>query len=175
MTLYFGDGTDISTATGLGANLINSAQTIKTSASAFNVAWGGTASSDAIALDYAASSSSNKLLIMVSMTVGLDFGGRIGVNLFIGGSREDAMISDVSGNVSRRTTAEHAGSQHNPSNLSFNYLKTSPSTSSTTYSVRMSQGDNGTRNVYINRPHGEQNESYNMRGTSTITILELPT
>ena len=175
MTLYFGDGTNIATATGLGANLVNSAQTIKTDGAGFSVSQGGTSSYDAISLDYAASSSSNKLLIMVSMTVGLDFGGRIGVNLFIGGSRVDALISDTSGNISRRTTGEHAGSQYNASNLGFNYLKTSPSTSSTTYSVRMSQGDNGTRNVYINRPHNEPNESYQMRGTSTITILELST
>jgi len=173
MTIHFGDSTSIATATGLGANLVNSAQTIKTSASGFAPGWGATSGTGAIALNYAASSSSNKLLIMVSMTVGLDFGGRIGVNLFIGGSRVDDLISDTSGNISRRTTCEHAGSQYNPSNISFNYLKTSPSTSLTTYAVRMSQGDNGTRNVYINRAHTENNESYTMRGTSSITILEL--
>tara|TARA_R100000149_G_C5757252_1_gene63771 strand:+ start:28 stop:552 length:525 start_codon:yes stop_codon:yes gene_type:complete len=174
MTLYFGDGTDISTATGLGANLVNSTQTIKTSGSGFLVNWGDT-SSDAISLSYAASSSSNKLLIICSLTVGLDFSGRIGANLYIGGSVESAMIADTHGNRTRRTSGEHAGSSYNISNISFNYLKSSPSTSSTTYSVRLGQGDNGNRYVYINRPHNEPNESYQMRGTSSITILELST
>ena len=174
MTIHFGDSTSIATATGLGANLINSAQVIKTSASGFNVSEGGT-SSDAISTTYAASSSSNKLLVMCSLTVGLDFGGRIGCNLYINGSVESAMIADTSGNITRRTSGEHAGSQYNISNICFNYLKSSPNTSSVTYSVRLGQGDNGTRNVYINRPHNEPNESYQMRGTSTITILELST
>ena len=174
MTLYFGDGTDISTATGLGANLVNSTQTIKTSGSGFYVNWGAT-SSDAISLNYAASSSSNKLLIICSLTVGLDFSGRIGANLYIGGSVESAMIADTSGNRTRRTSGEHAGSSYNISNISFNYLKSSPSTSSTTYSVRLGQGDNGNRYVYINRPHDEPDQSYQMRGTSSITILELST
>jgi len=174
MTIHFGDSTSIATATGLGANFINSTQTIKTSASGFNVGWGGT-SGDAISLNYAANSSSNRLLIMCSLTVGLDFGGRIGCNLFINGSLEYDMIADTSGNRTRRTSGEHAGSSYDISNICFNYIEPSPSTSSVTYSVRLGQGDNGTRNVYINRPHDEPDQSYQMRGTSSITILELST
>tara|TARA_R100000353_G_C6451179_1_gene181324 strand:+ start:43 stop:567 length:525 start_codon:yes stop_codon:yes gene_type:complete len=172
MTIHFGDSTSIATATGLGANLINSAQTVRTSTAGFSVGWGDT-SGDAISLDYAASSSSNKLLIMCSLTVGLDFGGRIFCNLYIGGSRENGLAADSDGNVTRRTSGEHAGHDANISNICFNYLKTSPSTSSTTYSVRLGQGDNGTRNVYINRPHDKPNQSYIGNGTSSITILEL--
>ena len=174
MTIHFGDSTSISTATGLGANLINSTQVIKTSATAFNVGWGGTGS-DAISTTYAAASGSNKLLIMCSLSVGLDFGGRIMCNLFINGSRENAIIADASGNITRRTAGEHAGSDYDVSNICFNYIKTSPSTSSVTYSVRLGQGDNGTRNVYINRAHSEPDQSYMMRGTSSITILEMST
>jgi len=174
MTIHFGDSTSIATATGLGANLVNSAQVIKTSGSGFYVNWGAT-SSDAISTTYAASSSSNKLLIMCSLTVGLDFGGRIGCNLFINGSREDAIIADTFGNRTRRTSAEHAGSSYDISNICFNYLKSSPNTSSVTYSVRLGQGDNGNRYVYINRPHDEPDQTYQMRGTSSITILELST
>tara|TARA_A100000172_G_scaffold33643_1_gene20256 strand:- start:393 stop:917 length:525 start_codon:yes stop_codon:yes gene_type:complete len=172
MTIHFGDSTSIATATGLGANMINSAQVVKTDAEGFTVAWGGT-SGDAIYLDYTASSSSNKLLIMCHVTVGLDFGGRIGAELYIGGSRESGITADTSGNRQRRTSGEHAGHENNISNIAFNYLKTSPSTSSTRYSVKLGQGDNGTRNVYINKPHGEPDQSYQMRGTSSITILEL--
>ena len=172
MTIHFGDSTSIATATGLGANLINSDQTVETGWSGFSVGWGGT-SSDAISLNYAASSSSNKLLIMCSITMGLDFGGRMFCNLFIGGSREDSIAANANSNVTRRTSGEHAGHDASISNICFNYIKTSPSTSSTTYSVRLGHGDNGTRNVYINRPHDRPDQSYIGNGTSSITILEL--
>ena len=98
---------------------------------------------------------------------------RIGASLFINGSREDALAANTSGNIQRRTSGEHAGNDADISSIEFNYLKTSPSTSSTTYSVRLGQGDNGTRNVYINRPDNEPNQSYIMNGTSSITIMEL--
>ena len=151
---------------------INVDQWIKKDTAGFNVAWGGT-SSDAIAINYAASSASNRLLVMCSLTVGLDFGGRIGTSLYIDGSLETNVTANTNGNIQRRTTGEHAGSSYDISNCAFNYLKTSPSTSSVTYSVRLGQGDNGTRNVYINRPHTEPDQSYQMRGTSSITIVEL--
>jgi len=170
MTLYFGDGTNISTGGSLG-KVINVAQTVKTSKTGYNVGWGDT-SSDAISTTYAASSSSNKLLIMCSLTVGLDFGGRIFCNLFIDGSRENGLAADSDSNVTRRTSGEHAGNDADISNIAFNYLKTSPSTSSVTYSVRLGQGDNGTRNVYINRPHNKPDQSYIGNGTSSITIME---
>ena len=174
MTLYFGDGTNISTATGLGANFINSDISVKTDAAGVSVGWGGT-SGDAIAIDYAAASSSNKLLILCTVTVGLDFGGRIGAELYIGGARESGATAGTEGNRQRRSSGEHAGHSYDISSCSFNYIKTSPSTNSTRYSIRLGQGDNGTRTVYINRPHNEPNESYQMRGTSSITILEFST
>ncbi len=168
MSLYLATGPAITTGRWIP---INVAQDIKTSAAGHYVNWGAT-SGDAISLSYAASSSNNRLLVMCSLTVGLDFGGRIGANLFINGSREDSMAANTNGNITRRTTGEHAGSSYDISNLAFNYLKTSPNTSSVNYSVRLGQGDNGNRYVYINRPHNEPDQSYQMRGTSTITIVE---
>ena len=168
MSLHLATGPSIDSGNWI---IYNTTQTIKTSGSGFNVGWGAT-SGDAISLNYAANSSNNRLLIMVHLTVGLDFSGRIGAGLYIGGSRENAIAADTQGNIQRRTSGEHAGNDADISSIQFNYLKTSPSTSSTTYSVRLGQGDNGTRNVYINRPHNEPDQSYIMRGTSSITIME---
>lgn len=168
MTLFLGTGPGITTGRWIPVNV---AQTIKKSASGYYVNWGAT-SGGVIGLTYAANSSSNRLLVMCSLTVGLDFGGRIGANLFLDGSRVDALAADTSGNITRRTTGEHAGSSYNISNLAFNYVNTSPSTSNADYSVRLGQGDNGNRYVYVNRPHNEPDQSYQMRGTSSITIVE---
>ena len=168
MTIHFGDSTSITSG---GSKVVNVAQSVKTHHTGYSVGWGGT-SGNAITLDYAASSSSNKLLIMCSLTVGLDFSGRIFCNLFINGSREDGIAANSDSNITRRTSGEHCGNDADISNIAFNYLKTSPSTSSITYSVRLGHGDNGTRNVYINRPHDKQNQSYIGNGTSSITIME---
>ncbi len=168
MSLHLATGPSIDSGNWI---VYNTVQEIRTGGAGFTVGWGDT-SGDAISLNYTANSSSNKLLILVHLTVGLDFGGRIGASLYIGGSREDSIAANTSGNIQRRTSGEHAGNDADISSIEFNYLKTSPSTSSTTYSVRLGQGDNGTRNVYINRPDNEPNQSYIMNGTSSITIME---
>ena len=168
MSLHLATGPSIDSGNWI---VYNTVLEFRTGGAGFTVGWGDT-SGDAISLNYTANSSSNKLLILVHLTVGLDFGGRIGASLYFGGSREDSIAANTSGNIQRRTSGEHAGNDADISSIEFNYLKTSPSTSSTTYSVRLGQGDNGTRNVYINRPDNEPNQSYIMNGTSSITIME---
>lgn len=160
------------TATGFGGGkLVNYASVIKTdtfSQSLGQAVW----SNDVITLSYTAASSSNKLLLIASLTVGYAHGQSVKMRFTIGGSVITAAIGDAAGSRGRSTTEAEKNSQSQSTNMSFNYLHSSPSTSAATYGIQLGQKDNGTQTVYLNRDHADGNYDYNARGTSSLTIME---
>ena len=160
------------TATGFGGGkLVNYGSVIKTdtfSQSLGQAVW----SNDAITLSYTAASSSNKLLLIASLTVGYAHGQSVKMRFTIGGSVITAAIGDAAGSRGRSTTEAEKNSQSQSTNMSFNYLHSSPSTSAATYGIQLGQKDNGTQTVYLNRDHADGNYDYNARGTSSLTIME---
>ena len=56
--------------------------------------------------------------------------------------------------------------------MSFNFLQSSPATSSTTYGCQIGAKDNATQTVYLNRSYGDTNADYQSRCASSLVILE---
>lgn len=163
---------DGSALTGVsGGKMVNYAQTFKTDTFSADIAQ-GSFSGDAISISYAAASSSNKLLIICHLMIGYEATQRIGFALFAGGSIISAAIGDADGNRTRVTMADANGGDSRAASTSQTYLHSSPSTSSTTYSCRLWQGDNAQKYTYLNRTHWNGNYDYGARGASSITILE---
>tara|TARA_R100000773_G_C4177921_1_gene88827 strand:+ start:29 stop:553 length:525 start_codon:yes stop_codon:yes gene_type:complete len=171
MTIHFGDSTSIATGSGVG-NLVNYAQVVKTDSYSAQAAQGDYATGDAISLDYAASSSSNKLLIIAQLAIGSNITGRVGAGLHVGGNLDSGAIGDSHGSNTRLSTAASTGGDSRLDTMIHSYIKSSPSTSSTTYSYRLWQGDNATQYVYLNRTHWNGTQDYGHRMMSSITILE---
>jgi len=163
---------DGSALTGVGGKMVNYSQTFKTDTFSADIPQ-GSYSSDAISISYAAASSSNKLLIICHLMIAHENTQRIGFGLFAGGSIISAAIGNADGNRTRVTMAAANGGDSRAASISQTYLHSSPSTSSTTYSCRLWQGDNSTKMTYLNRTHWNGNYDYGARGTSSITILEL--
>ena len=125
---------------------------------------------------------SNKIL--VSISVGLSFQDstpqRIAATIYkgvSGGSPSvlSGAIADASGNIQRVTFADNIGTNSRMTTLSGSYLDTAGSTNATTYSIRISHGYDGTKSIFVNRASSsvEANQSYHMRGISTITVMEV--
>jgi hypothetical protein len=167
-----GNATCSGTATGFGGGkLVNYGSVIKTdqfSQSLGQAAW----SNDVITLSYTAASSSNKLLLIASLTVGYQHGQSIKMRFTIGSSVITAATGDAAGSRGRSTTEAWINSGGQSTNMAFNYLHSSPSTSAATYGVQLGQKDNGTQTVYLNRDYLDGNYDYNARGTSSLTIME---
>ena len=165
------DGTIATTAT--GGKLVNYAQTFKTDVSFFDGA-AGVVSGDLIYIDYAAASSSNKLLIMATICVSAQNGASNQTYgyLYIGGS-VSAAIGDADGNRIRTTFQNQNFNDYQLSPVAHNYLLSSPSTSSTRYSYRFSHQDGSDdRAIMINKSHVDTNTNGYGRNTSSITIME---
>ena len=160
------------TVTGFGGGkLVNYGSVIKTdtfSQSLGQAVW----SNDVITLSYTAASSSNKLLLVASLTVGYQHGQSIKMRFTIGGSVITAATGDAAGSRGRATTEAWINGSSHATNMTFNYLHSSPSTSAATYGVQIGQKDNGTQTVYLNRSASDNNYDYDARLTSSLVIME---
>ena len=121
--------------------------------------------------NYTAASSSNKLLIQMSLNVGCDTTGLFPI-LMIGGS-EAAYRGDASSNRTRSTSPTYTVSESSNNSITITYLLSSPSTSSTAYGVAFRHGNNNTEAVYLNRSHADNDAYWMSRGASSITIMEI--
>ena len=169
MTIHFGDSTSIATATGLGAKFVNSSS-VTTVAPFTQTSLGeGAFTNNAISLNYAAASSSNKVLVMASICMSCSNNGYAG-RLVINGTAEP--ISDSHGSAKRCSFMTTSTTTSNGNQIAFSYLKTSPSTSSVTYAIQLAHMDNNNCDMYLNKSHNSYTNAWHGRGTSTLTVLE---
>lgn len=168
-----GTVTSATLASGAGGKVVNYAQTFKTDVTFFDGA-AGVVSGDLIYLDYAAASSSNKLLIMATLCVSTQNGGSNQTYgyLYIGGS-VSAAIGDAAGSRIRSTFQNQNFDDEQLTPVAHNYLLSSPSTSSTRYSYRFSHTDTSDdRGIMINKSHVDTDNASYGRNSSSITIME---
>ena len=159
-------------ASGVGGKVINYAQTLKKDVSSASLTE-GTISGALMSLSYAAASSSNKLLLSYTIHVGLNTSVNCYGYLYIGGSVSSIIGDTGESNQKRATSTSQGVASHKAMIHSFQTLIDNPSTSSTTYDVRFSHGNNGTQNIYINRDASNGNYIYYARFVSSLTILEV--
>ena len=171
MNIHFGDSTSIATATGLGAKLINVAQEFKRdhfSASQSHSGFGN----NCIGLSYAATSSSNRLLIIAHLCIGYNHGQSVVMRFSLSNSAVTDAIANVDNSRLRGTAASWINSAYQISNMSANMIKTSPSTTAVTYGCQLAHTDNATQTVYLNRSANNGDATWRPMGTSSLTIIE---
>ena len=170
------DGTGLVTGGTLRSpgNVINVAQTFKTDTTYVDNT-GPTVGGDLIFLDYAATSSSSKLLILANMYISNQNQNRVYGYLYVGGS-VSAAIGDAAGNRARVSLGGETNFDSNDTiiNLTHNYLLSNPSTNSTRYSYRFHHENTANdRATYINKSHSDSDATNKGRPTSSITIMEI--
>ena len=162
---------NLSWASDTEGKLINMSTTTVTAVVSHETTQGSIGSSPLISLTYAAASSSNKLLILASISIGMSSTAKCGVTLYEDSSAS-AYRGDASGSRQRVSSWTRPGSSSRLNSISLNYVKTSPSTSSVVYGLRSSHAHDGTQTVYMNGAE-EGNHDYEARAASTMTILEI--
>ena len=124
-------------------------------------------------------STSSKILIMVSMTIGLP-SNAYGFAKFqrngsdIAGAKGSATGSSPTAATFEMGVSNSAGSftQHAFSNV-FMYLDSPATTSSTSYSIVANAQQTGALTFYINRAQGPNGDANNISGISTMTLMEI--
>jgi hypothetical protein len=121
------------------------------------------------------SSTSNKILVLMHMHHGSDTG--IGGFRLVRGATP-IHVGDASGSCTQATgglgygvSADNNSAYYAGLVSAVQYLDSPSTTSSTTYKVQIMDANGG--NTYVNRAGYDSNNSASMRGTSSITLMEI--
>jgi hypothetical protein len=115
------------------------------------------------------SSISSKILVTATITGAVQ--SQTGYILYRDGAPMD-YCGDAAGSRTRVSTA--AGSSAYGESVTFNYLDSPATTSSTTYSLRILNAEAGTVTAYLNRnPISDGDAAQTWRAASTITVMEI--
>jgi len=173
MTIHFGDGTSIDSGGSLG-KIVQVKQTAKTDTFSQVVA-NGNLSSVCLSVDVAASSSSNKLLIIASCYCdSSDQPTNNGIVLTDNGSTISGARGDASGSQGR---VAGAWGQMQTNEFVFHayaeFLHTVSDTNSHTYGVKLYQGSSYSNQTLFLNFASNTSTTTRLRPMSTITVLEV--
>jgi hypothetical protein len=115
-------------------------------------------------------SSSSKVMVLVTMTVGSDT-NYLNAQLTRGGSAISGAIATTAGNRSLGTSAAWPVASYGTYDLTLSYLDSPATTSATTYGVQI--GHHSTATLCVNQSQADENVAGRTRGTSTITVMEI--
>ena len=161
-------------SSGASGGIIQVKQTVKTNTFSEVVA-NGNSSSVCISLDFAASSSSNKLLIIASLYCDTsDQPTNNGIQLTDDGSIITGARGDASGSQGR---VSGAWGQVDTNEFVFHayceFLHTVSNTSSHTYGVKMYQGSSHSNQTLFLNMGSTSNTTTRLRPMSTLTVMEV--
>ena len=118
-------------------------------------------------------SSSNKILILVHLT-GDGRAGQARANFRLMRGSTAICIGDAAGSRTRSTFGIYDSSEdHSPDNASIAFLDSPATTSSLTYKMQITNGNNNSDNVSVNRAYNWSDSGAHPATTSTITVMEV--
>ena len=129
----------------------------------------------AISVNITPSNSSNKIILVAKLTIGLASDNDIGFAYFKAGSVIDGATADASRSAARlhsQTFSTHSEQQHNVMGF---YVDTAGGTSQITYDCRLRHGNNSTsgHTIYLNRDHSNGTGDMEQNSMSTLTAIEV--
>ena len=119
------------------------------------------------------SSSSNKVLVQFHVVISFtSTANRVAAVI----TRDDTPVgvaADTGDNKTENTVCLRVPNVNETYTLSGSFLDTPSSTSAVTYGIKIRTGTSSTITIYFNRQGTESDNIYIMRGTSTLTLLEV--
>ena len=157
----------------LGGKVVQVVSEVKTNVFSSSVAGGGT-SGAAMSATITPTSASNKVLIMVSASLGSSGALTTSLTVFRDGSALSEITGDAAGSRRRVSTSSYADvSGRAAGNASVVYLDSPGTTSATTYDIRLGHSSTSTQTVFLNRTAADDGLSADFRQASTITLMEV--
>ena len=163
--------------TGGGGGIIQMKQTVKTNSFSTN----SSSMTDITGMSVAITptSTSSKVLILVSLNYGGDSNMYAAINLL----RGSTIVTKGDEDFNNQTECtfgiggDNSNFQYKMASASYCFLDSPATTSATTYKLQIQATGSSSQYVLINGPYQgayqQENEVYSMRGTSTITAMEV--
>tara|TARA_A100000172_G_scaffold53808_1_gene34144 strand:- start:169 stop:714 length:546 start_codon:yes stop_codon:yes gene_type:complete len=163
--------------TGGGGGIIQIIQKVKTDVSSITVGEGvltdlPTASVSDLNPQLTCTSSSSKVLVIPSITFGVNNTGNIYMTLTVDGS-VTTFRGDASGNRQRISSTQRPGASTGIATVSGMFLYSPGNTNQHTYSVALSHANDINQTIQINQGVSAPNQPYVATGISTITVMEV--
>ena len=133
----------------------------------------GALSADALTVNITPSNANNKIFLTAHVSMGLNNDNEVNWVFYKAGSLLTAAAGTADGNRKPRTSGGDVRWSGTHNTTGGQYLDTAGGTSQITYSVRLGHSANGTKTVYLNRSHTDDNYAYDIRTQSTLTVMEV--
>jgi len=158
---------------GVGGKVLQVVSTAKTDTFSTTLASGAETAITGLSASITPSSTSNKILIMVTLFVGGS--GNVGTTFLLKRASTDILVGDTAGSRKRATfsSGKNITGYEDTVSASFTGLDSPSTTSSTTYSVSIFNSRGESDSFYINRGSSDTDNSVQQRTASTITLLEI--
>jgi len=130
-----------------------------------------TYTSAALAATITPLNASNKILVSVNATVGMQSANRIGFGIFKAGTI--LVQGDADSNRTRVTSQADSYSAARAVFIGGQFLDIAGGTSAITYDVRLIHGQGTTKFLYLNRTGTNTDNASFQRSVSTITLMEI--
>lgn len=118
------------------------------------------------------SSTSSKVLVFYQLQSGASTHSAIKAVKTIGGTTTDVLVGDASGNITRANQKIYTNGW-GPNSAVVQILDSPNTTSAVTYKVQCANPYSATYYTYINRSQNTANAAYDVRSSSTITVMEV--
>jgi len=166
------DGEILTTTNPKTGNIIQVVSTTKTDTGSSSVD-GGALTNHVLTQAITPSATSSKVLVQFHVTVSsASTMNRLAAVITRNGTAVG--VSDSTGdNKTENTVCIAANNSSDPYTLCGNFLDSPSSTSAVTYGIKIRTGTSSTITIYFNRQGSESNNIYIMRGTSTLTCMEV--
>ena len=159
---------------GSSGGIIQVRQSVKTDTGTQSVD-GGALTNTIVAQSITPTRSDSKILVEFVVNISSNSTmNRLAAVLTRDGSAISGAVADSTGdNKTENTVCINAPNANEPYMLCGKFLDSPATTSAVTYGVKIRTGTSSTITIYINRQGSESNNSYIMRGTSSITCTEV--
>ncbi len=131
----------------------------------------GNFTNNCIELAYTPVSTSNKLLITAVVNVGCSTDNGLFGRLTKGNAQVDGTIGDADGSRGRVASYADIDGSSETATIVFRFLVDAGSAG--TWGVQLRTNSSSTKTVYVNRHHTDNNNVYNSRQASSLTIEEI--
>ena len=133
----------------------------------------GALSADALTVNITPSNANNKIFLTAHVSMGLNNDNEVNWVFYKAGSLLTGAAGTAAGNRTSRTSTGDVRWTGTHNTTGGQYLDTAGGTSQITYSIRLGHSANGSKYVYMNSSHTDDNYAYDCRTQSTLTAMEI--
>jgi len=167
------DGTILTTTNPKSGNIIQVVSTVKKDTTSVDVGSGNAYDFTAFNVVITPTSTSNKVLVLATVSVGWNSTMPFFMNLQVNGSVCTDAVGDAAGNRKRSSMGGFQGHTGGIETVNLSFVHSPASTSTQTYNIAFRHDSSQTKTLNVNRSSGDSDSNQNGRFASSLIAMEV--